>query len=326
MVTLLTVEDVNSMKPLVERGKTAEASGYSYLTGVEAENKPQGPGKEWRLDGKRYYLLGDEKYSAHVMNDDGYTFGTGRGIEKEDKANDRKIGVRVVKEFKSLDELLKMGTIKEAEDGIIEIQYGEYPQTIVNEQLQEELEGLFTSGDLMATGETYTRDGRDPLYYDRDYYGEDNTSGRKYLKPKEPYKRIQDSVYLYEGKKYIRTIAKMPNDGVPMKGKTYKRDEMVWVEIEPITWLVDSDKKKMVTEKIMFGGIAPDDTGISLLEFINDTWENEIVQNTRKINPFTAAAKLAKTEGALAEVGNAEQVEAGILEAKTIKGETKDGK
>ena len=40
MGTLLTLEDIKTMEPIIKRGKTAEASGYSYLTGVEARNKP----------------------------------------------------------------------------------------------------------------------------------------------------------------------------------------------------------------------------------------------------------------------------------------------
>ena len=297
MGTLLTLEDIKTMEPIIKRGKTAEASGYSYLTGVEARNKPYVTDERWRLEAYRYYLEGNEEYIANVMNENGYTFGVGPKDRKNDSANDRTIGIRIVETFSSLEELSKIGEVRVAEDGVIEFQYGEYPQTIVYKDMQEILEDLFNKGELKTNGEHFTRDARNPLYYDVDYYADEHYYDNNYLKPKEKYEGIQDEVYLHDGKKYVRTVSKISNEGIPINGKPYQRDEMVWVEVEPITWLVDQEQRKMVTERIMFGGIAPEDEGIDIHTFIDEIWSKEIIQKKRTIKPSVAVASLAQQHG-----------------------------
>ena len=45
---------------------------------------------------------------------------------------------------------------KQLENGILEVEFGEYPQDIVNEELSEELENAYLNGLIKQTGKSYT--------------------------------------------------------------------------------------------------------------------------------------------------------------------------
>ena len=122
--------------------------------------------------------------------------------------------------------------------GIKEIEYGEYPQTIIDENYSRELEIAYNNGNLKTTGKNYTTDS--VSYQDTD------TS----------FRARTHTEYEYNGGKYIRFVDDLScygedvlSDGRIELGKVY------WVRVEPITWLVDEKADIALSKKIIFSGI-----------------------------------------------------------------------
>lgn len=72
--------------------------------------------------------------------------------------------------------------------GILEVEYGEYPQDIASEEISEMLENLYTNGLINQTVKSYTTDS---VKYS-DYY--------------TPFQARTHIEYEYNGEKYIRFI------------------------------------------------------------------------------------------------------------------------
>jgi len=125
-------------------------------------------------------------------------------------------------------------------DGVLRVEYGEYPQKAVDENMQEKLEKAFTYRVLKETGKTYT------------------TDSQKYDAYSSKFKPQTLKEYEYEGKKYVRVIANSYFDGNEFQlssGDEYVDGDYVWVEVSPITWLVDEEEDIAVSEKILFAGV-----------------------------------------------------------------------
>ena len=125
-------------------------------------------------------------------------------------------------------------------DGVLEIEYGEYPQKVVSKDLQQELNFAQEKGLISVTSKEYTVD------------------SRKYDDYDEIFKFIHLSEYEYNGKKYVKIKANTCYDGKSITlstGDEYKDGDYVWVEVLPIKWLVDEESGIAISEKILFAGI-----------------------------------------------------------------------
>lgn len=125
-------------------------------------------------------------------------------------------------------------------DGILEVEYGYYPQNAVSKSMQRSLETAFQAGFLNKTGNTYTTDSRQYDEYDSAFLAQIHTE------------------YEYNGKRYVRVKANSYYDGDKFKlsnGQEYCDGDFVWVEIQPVKWLVDEKEKLMITEKLIFAGV-----------------------------------------------------------------------
>ena len=122
--------------------------------------------------------------------------------------------------------------------GIKEILYGEYPQTIVDENYSRELERAYNNASLRTTGKNYTTDS--VRYQDTD------TS----------FRARTHTEYKYNGSKYIRFVGDSNCDGeVLSDGRTIQSGNAYWVRVEPITWLVDEKANIALCKKIIFSGV-----------------------------------------------------------------------
>ena len=65
-------------------------------------------------------------------------------------------GARPALPYSSISSISSNGV--RGSSGIIEVEYGEYPQTIVDEGYSRELERLYNSNNLRTTGKSYTTD------------------------------------------------------------------------------------------------------------------------------------------------------------------------
>lgn len=123
-------------------------------------------------------------------------------------------------------------------NGILELEYGEYPQTIVSENLSKELEKLYLDERIKKTGKNYTVD---CTYNFRAF-------------PEKIY-----TEYEYNGKKYIRIIGENKTGRrVLSDGRTIQNGISYWVNVEPIEWLIDEKTNTALSKKLLLSGIPYD--------------------------------------------------------------------
>ena len=123
--------------------------------------------------------------------------------------------------------------------GIKEVEYGEYPQTIVDERFSRELEENYKRGSgIRKTGKTYTTDSVN--------YDDHDTS----------FEPIKHEEFEYKGRRYIRIVGDHNGEDYKLSdGRTIVSDEPYWVAVEPIKWLVDERANIALSKKIIFSGV-----------------------------------------------------------------------
>lgn len=152
----------------------------------------------------------------------------------------RMIGIRPRIDYSLIKD--KSTNVTEIIPGVLEVEYGEYPQYVVNEKLEKELFEVFKNGELKKTGKTYTIDNADI------YALEQKFEGRAFAE------------YIYKDKKFILF---RPNDNCTnerlLDGRIIEAKSLLWVEVKPIKWLVDVERDVAVSKKILCAGVRYDD-------------------------------------------------------------------
>ena len=163
------------------------------------------------------------------------------GIRNCSLVDGRNGGARPALPFSSISNIPTNGESgKRARDGILEVEYGYYPQKAASKDMQERLERAYRSGSISKTRNSYTTDSRK-----YDAYGE------KFLAK-------QHEEYEYNGKRYVRVEANSDFGGnrfTLSNGEQYRDGDNVWVEVSPVKWLVDEREKVMLTDKLIFSGV-----------------------------------------------------------------------
>lgn len=122
--------------------------------------------------------------------------------------------------------------------GILEVEYGEYPQTVVSEDFSRTLERAYSNGTINQTNKKYTTDS--VRYEDID----------------TPFKARTHIEYEYNGKKYIRFVADSNRKGeILSDGRTIQEGSPYWVEVEPIKWMIDKKTNIALSKKLIFSGV-----------------------------------------------------------------------
>ena len=130
---------------------------------------------------------------------------------------------------------------------INEIKYGEYPQTIVDEDYSLELEIAFanmpySNNEMKATGRIYTTDSVSYQDFDTSFKARAHTE------------------YEYKGSKYIRFVGDSNCYGqILSDDRKIQSERVYWVNVEPITWIVDEKADIALCKKIIFSGVQFDD-------------------------------------------------------------------
>ena len=143
--------------------------------------------------------------------------------DKSTRPTNQDIGIRVTVPYSYIKDDCTRKEIDQL-DGWLEVEYGEYPQSLAPIEIQEELEKQYQQGTLKTTDKQYLID---TLYKE----------------------------YIHEGSKYIRVDA---YNKTPYKknGKEYKDRDIAWIKVEPITWWVDETKDIAITERNLIAGIS----------------------------------------------------------------------
>ena len=185
-----------------------------------------------------YWTKSDNNYgSTYVVDDDGtrmYYAVVGRNE-----------GARPALPFLEVSSIPMNGESgKRAKDGVLEVEYGYYPQKAVSRDMQERLERAYRSGNISKTRNSYI------------------TDSRRYDAKHEKFAPKQHEEYEYNGKRYVRVEANSDFEGNAFtlsNGENYRDGDDVWVEVSPVKWLVDEKHHLMITEKIIFAGVRFND-------------------------------------------------------------------
>lgn len=145
----------------------------------------------------------------------------------------------------------------------LEVCYGEYPQTIVDEDYSSVLEEAYNKGTLRTTGKVYSATGREVQGFDVVA-----TVNKNYIE------------YEYNGGKYIRFVTNSNCDGLTLSnGVKVKAENIYWVRVEPIVWLVFERGDLAISKKIIFDGVPFMKCGKSYMGNFEDSFIYEYMNN-----------------------------------------------
>ena len=257
-----------------KRGIKAAVTDFSMLLGGtvgKAENKDEHIDTDSSLEGRTgYYWTKSNTVNTRV------NLVCANGNRDDEVAVLRICGARPMLPFSSISRIPTNGVRgSRAKDGILEVEYGHYPQKAVSEDMQRILEKAYKKGKLSRTGNTYTTDSINR-----------NESYESY----KSFKAQTHEEYEYNEKRYVRVE---PNSGFNearkvtlSNGKEYHNGDNVWIEVLPVKWLVDEKEKVMLTEKIIFAGVQFDDKRIyrgdfestHIKRFMDEYFTKDLVQ------------------------------------------------
>ena len=234
-LTLLSINDVQEnsrLEVLKNYGLEARITDLAILTGGRhkalSEKEIEGP--YWIRDSYFY---------------DGCPSFTNSGYFSVMRPTFRSLNIRPV--FKNSPKNIKFRRIDDK--GVIETDSGEYPQNAPSKVIQTILEAKFKTDKLSKTGNNYTFDST----------GFNNKNSK--------FNPVTYDEYIYQGRKYIRVMANIDYkyDSVITlsNGETYRNGDYVWVEVSPVTWLIDDKTGLLISKKGLVSGITFLDDNIS---------------------------------------------------------------
>lgn len=159
------------------------------------------------------------------------------GDISRDYENSRNIGARPAISYSLISS--KVSNIATNDDQILEVEYGEYPQMVVSEDLSKTLEAAYSKGIVKQTGKSYTTNSVQIT----------NNSRNKF-------KERKHTEYEYKGKKYIRFVGDSNCSGKTLSdGRIVQVGVPYWIEVSPIKWLVDKTEDIALSKYALFSGM-----------------------------------------------------------------------
>ena len=265
--TFLTTEQCfgdNRLEVFKKRGRKVELTDFAILLGARILTPNVISDKSL---GYYWTRTDDRGADARVVLDAGDT--------TFDDVTSRDCGARPVLPISSIQNIPTNGVNgKRSEDGILEIEYGYYPQRAATIDIQKVLERLYKMRRITKTKNTYITDSVPTLYFPQ-YC---STSFEK-----QTYEEFE-----YKAKRYVRVRANFHYTPTTLSsGVEYKYGDYVWVEVQPIKWLIDEKDKIMITEKIPFAGVQfkhtrdykkEDFDKTDIKQFMDNYWSKDILQ------------------------------------------------
>lgn len=127
-----------------------------------------------------------------------------------------------------------------------EVEFGEYPQWIVSNKLNDILEEEYSKGKLNRTGKNYISGILD--------------------------QKMCFEEYTYNNKKYIRIDKSQVSKYI--KNNTY------WVEVSPIIWQVDPKKNVALCKNVLFTGV----TKSKMKQFFKENFSKDIIPSAKSLS------------------------------------------
>ena len=140
------------------------------------------------------------------------------GERRVSYANARE-GMRPVMECEDPSRL--EGQVREDISGFTEVLYGEYPQYVTDRQTARQLESEYAAGSLRMTGKWY---------------------------------EAEHEEYIFREHKYIRAAYSAERPRQLSDGRVYKKDDFLWLQVEPVRWLWDPGARLLVSQTVISCG------------------------------------------------------------------------
>ena len=151
-------------------------------------------------------------------------------------AGKRSGAVRPALPFSNISDISPNGV--RGRSGFVEVEYGEYPQYAVDSRLGRTLDDEFSAGRLKRTGKTYT------------------TDSRRWDANSQKFDPVEHEEFEYNGKRYVRVKSNCYERGYKLSnGVNVMPNDIVWLEVSPITWYVDESSRMLVSKTLLASGI-----------------------------------------------------------------------
>lgn len=151
------------------------------------------------------------------------------GSKRDGRPSNYRVGTRVAIPYTQIS----ANVLNEVRgmNGILEVEYGEYPQTVVSNELAISLQRAYSDKLINKTGKSYTT-------IERPFESE----------------TVYDE-YIYNGKKYIQINGNDVNFGSFLSNDRMVEKGVYWVEVEPIKWMVDEKANIALSKKALVSGL-----------------------------------------------------------------------
>lgn len=191
--------------------KKSKATDFSILLGASVDKLQNG--SYWCQNCKS--ILADGRFAKLVM------------------PSEHNYGVRLIVPYSDIENDLT-NKLKRTDD-ILEVEYGEYPQSVCPLYLSFILEKEYLDGLLKETGKIYTIDSE--INHENDHQFKNYTE------------------YQFNGGKYIRFIGIRDAKNLLSDGNEVRKGKIYWVKVEPIKWLVDEKFNVAIMDKLIFSNV-----------------------------------------------------------------------
>ena len=184
----------------------------------------------------------------------------------------RDIGARVVYNLPKNIEKELTKNLDTTTEHLFQVKYGYYPQSVVSSLFQGELNDMLKDGKLQPTGNYYTAD------------------STKQYEDDKIFNPITFKEYQIDDKRLIKATVNTGKDDrdrfkLPHNNHKYKNGDSIWINVEPVYWLLDTNKHQMISEKILFAGVQFADNPYftkfeetRIYQFLNTCFARELIQ------------------------------------------------
>lgn len=205
-------------------------------------------------------------FTNSSYNDDSLYIIDHRGCKNIIENIRRQSGIRPV---------LLWNNISQNNNKIIELVYGEYPQNIVEKEESSTLELLYNMNQLIETGKIYTLDSP-----------HNSNSSAKFME-----RNFVE--YIYNNQKYIRFVTDNSycNGNLLSDGRKIYPNYVYWINVNPITWIVDCKNSIAISKDILLAGIQYNNYNkinkkfeeSDIYEYLNYYFINDIIPSNTNI-------------------------------------------
>lgn len=261
------------LKPIEKRGTAAFITDYAILNGGHYsidDNTLKNNGS--------YFLNYYEKIKNQGILNYVDEFG---GIERGYIT--KGVGIRPILNFSEICRLYPNLKIATASDGVLEVLFGEYLQMAAASDMQNELNNIMLVNQLSVTKEK-----REKL---KEIMGLEEIIKTDYSYTRNTYRYNPFypetiPVYEYRKRKFAKVVANtmfFNNCNFELENlEEYKNGDAVWVEEQPIKWLVSEKEDVMISEKIIQAGIRFDKDDCLMYMCIPQYYQTEMKKYTDK--------------------------------------------